>query len=1110
MAIHVALNHKTHYNFDKPIALSPHIFRLRPAPHTRTPVESYTFKISPKDHYLNWQQDPFGNYQARVVFPEKCDHLHIEIELIARLEVINPFDFFFEKSAEDFPFSYGATLEKELEPYLEKEEPSPSFLAFVKRISQEKKRTIDFLVEVNQLVNAALSYEVRLDPGVQTCEKTLERKAGSCRDYSWLLVQIFRHFGLAARFVSGYSIQLRPDEKPLEGPTGVVEDVTDLHAWTEVYVPGAGWIGLDSTSGLLTTEGHIPLACTPHYKSAAPVVGYTDPCEVSFDFSNTVQRLKEDPRVTRPYTSTQWEQIHALGLQVDTDLAANDVRLSMGGEPTFVSIDDFESKQWNTAADGVHKRQLSWDLVNRLKKEFGPGGLIHVGQGKWYPGEPIPRWSYTLYWRKDGIPLWRDPGLLASPISSGSQGALGRDSSQDFLKSIAQRLQVPSTYIQPAFEDIFYLLWEENRLSMEADPMAYDLDQPLERKQLADSLNHGLNQPKGFVLPLNWDIANQGWKSSPWPLRRKYLYLIPGNSPMGLRLPLDTLPAYTTASEKVRPERSPFEELKDLPTPQDEATHPYMDTGIQIPVVRTALCVEIREGKLCIFFPPLSYMEHYLTLLYTVEEVASEMGIPVVIEGYAPPYDYRVEQIKITPDPGVVEVNIHPSSNWEEMVEKTTHLYECARLSRLGTEKFMVDGRHTGTGGGNHITVGAMRAQDSPFLRRPDLLKSMLTFWQHHPSLSYLFSSAFVGPTSQAPRVDEAREDRLYELEVAFAQVPPPGSSVPYWIVDRLFRNLLTDMTGNTHRAEFCIDKLYSPDSLSGRLGILELRGFDMPPHKHMSLLQMLLIRALISKFWKQPYSHQLVRWGTRLHDKFLLPHYCYEDMKEVVEDLNGFGYGFDIRWFDPFFEFRFPRYGTTQIRDMSLEIRMAIEPWNVLGEEMSNSGTARFVDSSVERIQIKLEGFTEERYIILCNGVRIPLKPTAIKGEFVAGIRYKAWQPPSALHPTIGVQAPLVFDVVDTWNGRAIGGCSYYVSHPGGLAYDTFPVNAFEAESRRVNRFSDIDFSPGPLLVNPNNTRRVNVVANASHGEQAIEIPPLNISAEFPVTTDLRRVSFI
>ena len=1105
MAIHVALTHKTHYNFDKPVSLSPHIFRLRPAPHTRTPIEAYSFKLQPGGHYLNWQQDPFGNYQARVVFPEPCDHLHIEVELIARLEVINPFDFFFEESAKEYPFSYGATLGKELEPYLEKEPPSPLFRSFADQIPIEKKRTIDFLVDVNRRVNEALSYEIRLNPGVQSCEETLTRNAGSCRDFSWFMVQLFRHFGLAARFVSGYSIQLRPDEKPLEGPSGVVKDVTDLHAWVEVYVPGAGWIGLDATSGLLTTEGHIPLSCTPHYKSAAPVVGFMDPCEVSFDFSNTVQRLKEDPRVTYPYSPLQWEAIQDLGRKVDADLLSNDVRLSMGGEPTFVSIDDFESKQWNTAADGKHKRKLSWDLAEKLREEFGPGGLLHVGQGKWYPGEPLPRWSYTLYWRKDGAPLWRNPALQASPVLS---SAYSPELAHTFAQSLAQKLGIPSSYIQAAYEDIFYMLWEENRLAIDEDPLSYNLDQPLERKHLAESLERGLEHPRGYIIPLDWDFARQSWRSSPWPMKRKHLFLIPGTSALGLRLPLDTLPLYAEESPEVFPERSPFETLQELPNFDTGAGSIGNPTGIvSVPVVKTAVCLEVRNGQLFVFLPPLSYMEHYAALIHAVEEVAEQLNIRVLIEGYAPPRDYRVEQIKISPDPGVIEVNIHPSSDWEGMVDKTTRLYECARLCRLGTEKFMMDGRHTGTGGGNHITVGAMQANNSPFLRRPDLLQSMVTFWQHHPSLSYLFSSAFVGPTSQAPRVDEGREDRLYEMEVAFAQVPKPEDNFPYWVVDRIFRNLLTDITGNTHRAEFCIDKLYSPDSLSGRLGLVELRGFDMPPHKYMSLLQMLLIRALISRFWQKPYQHKMVRWGTRLHDKFLLPYFCLEDMKEVVADLQEFGYPFDIQWLAPFMEFRFPRYGTTKIQDMQLEIRMAIEPWNVLGEEMSNTGTARFVDSSVERIQVKLEGFTDERYILMCNGVRVPLKETHIQGEYVAGIRYKAWAPPSALHPTIGVHAPLVFDIVDTWNGRAIGGCTYYVSHPGGLAYDTFPINAYEAESRRVNRFSDIDFSIGPVLVNPMGARRVDIIDQVeSPIDRYIEVPPLNPSEEFPVTTDLRR----
>lgn len=1099
MSIKVALHHRTHYKFDRPVALSPHIIRLRPAPHTRTPIESYAMNISPKEHFINWQQDPFGNYLARIVFLEKATELRIDVELIADLSVINPFDFFYEESARTYPFEYSKRQLEELQPYLEIVDDGPLLNELLKEISKEEQPTTDFLVHINQTVNQKLNYNLRMNPGVQSCEQTLDVRSGSCRDFAWLMVQLLRHRGIAARFVSGYSVQLKPDQKPLEGPAGVLEDVTDLHAWAEAYIPGAGWIGLDATSGLLTTEGHIPLACVPHFESAAPVEGATDPCEVEFDFFNRVKRLHEDPRVTKPYTDKQWEAILRLGEKVDEDLVAQDVRLTIGGEPTFVSIDDMEGDEWNTAADGALKRKLAWNLAERLRDKFGPGGFLQYAQGKWYPGEPLPRWAYHIYWRKDGGTIWKNPKWLANPTIPGS---LTHIEALQFSNAFLNNLGLSPFYGHPAYEDLFYLLWEENRVPIDQDPLEADLDDPMERRTLAAQLDKGVGTPTGYVIPLDWNHGIQDWQSCRWRLRRRHLFLIPGNSPMGLRLPLDTLAK--TADTLVA--RDPMEELPEINIRSAEEIANRVDQSAQLPAIKKAVCIEVRRGHIYIFIPPMDYIEHYLELLQVIERTASELQIPIVLEGYNPPYDYRMEKMSITPDPGVIEVNIHPANSWNELVQRTDELYEEARLARLGTEKFMLDGRHTGTGGGNHITLGAARPADSPFLRRPDLLRSMLTYWQHHPSLSYLFSSTFIGPTSQAPRVDEGRDDRLYEMEIAFDQVPGPDKQVPYWLVDRIFRNLLTDITGNTHRAEFCIDKLYSPDSVNGRLGILELRGFDMPPHKQMSLVQMLLIRALVSKFWKTPYVHNPVHWGTALHDKYLLPHFCYEDMKEITEDLTRAGYPFSFDWLEPFFEFRFPHYGTVQIREMELELRMAIEPWHVLGEEMSNTGTARFVDSSLERIQVKLTGLTNNRYLLLCNGIQVPLKPTGTQGEYVAGVRYRAWQPPSALHPTLGIDAPLVFDLVDTWNNQIVGGCTYHVAHPGGRSYDTFPVNALEAQSRRINRFYDTDFTPGPLEVNPLTNRETVFTEDTSNQWKYVEEIPKVENRAFPFTLDLRR----
>ncbi|ABM36382.1 transglutaminase, N-terminal domain protein [Polaromonas naphthalenivorans CJ2] len=1085
MAIRVALHHKTSYHYDRLVSLSPHEVRLRPAPHARTPILSYSLTVTPEDHFINWQQDPYGNYIGRYVFPEKSDKLEFTVDLVADMTVINPFDFFVEKYAEFFPFSYPVQLTAELSPYLKTEEPGELLVEWVaaarRDILKKNLATNDFLVAVNQRLQGDIAYLLRMEPGVQTPEDTLQKRSGSCRDTGWLLVQIFREMGLAARFVSGYLIQLRADQASLDGPSGTEVDFTDLHAWTEVYIPGAGWIGLDPTSGMLASEGHIPLACTAMPSSAAPVTGFTDKAEVTFFHEMTITRIHEDPRVTKPYKEEDWQKIDLLGQQVDADLKRQDVRLTQGGEPTFVSIDDMDGAEWNTLAHGDKKRELAGQLMHRLKNHFAPGGMLHYGQGKWYPGEPLPRWALNIYWRIDGQPMWLDPTLFSD---ENKNDGYGYEDAERFAAELVKSLGLPAFSQIPAYEDVVQQAHLEQGLPVNLDPLQVDLKASEQRRRLARLLETGLGQVVGYVLPLkpkdlDPNIAlGTAWRTSPWPLKRDHLYLTEGDSPMGLRLPLNALPWVLPEEKEPEFDVDPFAPRTALDAGQKEkraalkARKPAPVDGNPEPrdVIHTALCVQVRNGRLHVFMPPVQRIEDYLALVTSVENTAAKLKLKLWIEGYPPPRDPRIKLLSVTPDPGVIEVNIHPAASWNELVYNMTTLYEEARLTRLGTEKFMVDGRHTGTGGGNHATLGGATAEDSPMLRRPDLLKSLITYWQNHPALSYLFSGTFIGPTSQAPRVDEARDDNLYELAIAFQQMDKvlptmqPGDKP--WMVDRLLRNLLVDLTGNTHRSEFSIDKLYSPDGPTGRLGLVEFRAFEMPPHERMSLLQMLLLRALVARFWRQPYQAKLVHWGTALHDRWMLPHFVAQDIRDVVKDLRAAGYAFEEHWFDPFIEFRFPRFGTVVYEGVEMELRQAIEPWNVLGEEMTGGGTARYVDSSVERMQLLVRGLTDGRHVIACNGRMLPLHPTGIPGEYVAGVRFRAWSPWSALHPTIRVQAPLTFDLVDTWSGRAIGGCTYHVTHPGGRSEESSPINANAAEARRFARFWAHGHTPGPMSV--------------------------------------------
>ncbi|WP_250462724.1 DUF2126 domain-containing protein [Microbulbifer litoralis] len=1044
MTTRVALRHTTEYRFDRAVTLAPHTLRLRPTPHARTPVSAYTLRIEPAEHCINWQQDPFGNYQARVVFAEKTERLKVNVEVIAEVEAINPFDFFIEPYAEQFPFSYPEALARDLAPYLEIRERGPLLRQYLHGLDRHRQPLVEFLVALNQRLYSDIRYCQRMDAGVQDGEETLLQRTGSCRDSAWLLVQLLRHLGLAARFASGYLVQLAADEPE---PGAPAKDFTDLHAWAEVFVPGAGWVGLDPTSGLLAGEAHIPLACTPSPESAAPVTGSTEPCEVTFRYCNSIERLRDTPRVTRPYSEEQWLAIDALGERIERDLQAQDVRLTMGGEPTFVSADDRAHPQWNTEAAGDEKLSLARELLLRLQRRFAPGAVRQHGHGKSYPGEEAPRWALGCYWLKNGEPLWRDENLLADPRRDYGSG---NGDAQRFLQALGAELELEVACILPAFEDRALIDWKRRQLPVDLDPEKLSESDDRKLRQLARHLQLDTGEPAGFVLPLSHCRRGDSWRTERWRLRNGRLTLLLGDAPLGLRLPLAALPGGGDGREPVR----------------------------------TALAVQAVRGCLHVFLPPLQALDAWIELVAAIERVAAAERRPVVLQGYGPPRDPRLQRLLLTPDPGVLEVNIQPAANWREIVDNTGALFEEARQLRLSPYKFLSDGRQVGSGGGNHIALGGATVADSPLLRRPDLLRSLVTCWQRHPSLSYVFSGLFVGPTSQAPRVDQGRDEALYELEIAFRQLRPGMAPEQ---LDRALRHLFVDITGSRHRSEFCVDKLYPSEAGAegGRLGVLELRGFEMPPHPRMALVQLLLLRCLVAHFWRRPLQGRLVRWGTQLQDRFLLPHFVWRDLCELCGELNDAGYHFDPQWLRPFMAFRFPRFGEVQLGDLSLELRWAIEPWQVLGESVHSGASARPVDSSMERLQVRLTGAGGDRYLLACNGRRVPLRATGRGDERVAGVRYRAHSLADSLHPEIRVHTPLVFDLVDTWSGRAIGGCTFHSCYPSGRRCQAPPVNGLEAEARRAQRLQKFGHTPG-------------VAENLP--------PPEEIDDEYPYTLDLRR----
>jgi uncharacterized protein (DUF2126 family)/transglutaminase-like putative cysteine protease len=1073
------LQHRSRYGYEKPATLGPHTIRLRPATHTKAKIETYGLHVDPPCK-LQWQQDPAGNHVARLTFdatPVKA--LELLVEMAVDVRPVNPFDFFVDAACMTMPFAYPPELTQDLSPYLDTSDSEyahgEGFDAFQRDLPVSGK-TIDVLVALNRAVHDRLRYVIREEPGVWTPEETLREGRGSCRDSAVLLVALFRSRGLAARFVSGYLIQLTDEGMIPDEPKGVSRDVVDLHAWAEVYLPGGGWVGFDGTSGLLCGEGHIPLACSARPLAAAPLDGTSDVVATDLSFEMKVGRLGHEPRPTAPFPEETWTELVASGDRVDLALNEHKIELTVGGEPTFTSRLHPEEPEWNEGALGPTKWRQGLALASALRERIARGAVILHGSGKQYPGESLPRWTLDVIYRRDGASLARNRPL--GPPSSPTLADARR-----VLEALSTRLGVDADLAQPGFEDPWPQLHEESMVALGVDPHKADLKDSEARRRLARLLDRGLTTEVGFALPL--EAAPPGstdrWLSDRWTFRRERLYLIPGESPMGLRLPLDSIgghppgPPDEESHESPDPRRGDLEgeakqaklreAARSLPLGAADAQEPKPRRS-SIRGIRTALCIEPRDGMLFVFLPPLKSAESFCDLVRAVDDVSAALDIPVMVEGYPPPKSPELLHFLVTPDPGVLEVNLPPTRTSRQHTELLEKVFEAALHSGLTAEKYQLDGRQAGSGGGNHITLGGPTPMSSPFVRRPDLLASLLTFGQHHPSLSYLFTGLFVGPTSQAPRVDEARHDALYELEIALARAQQEGGDPPPpWLSDALFRHMLVDVSGNTHRAEFCIDKLFDPGTPHGRQGIVELRAFEMPPHVRMAVAEIALVRSLVASFVKAPYRGRLVRWGQVLHDRFLLPTWLWRDFEEILGHLDRSGLPLPPEAYRAQLEFRCPIIGALQAGDVRLELRNAIEPWNVLGEEMSRTGTARYVDSSMERVEVRADGLVPERHVVTVNGHTLPLRPTGSAGEHVGGVRFRAWAPPHSLHPHLGIHHPLRFDVLDTWAKRSMGACAYHVWHPEGQGYNKPPLTRFEASARRAQRFTSASPTPYPAV---------------------------------------------
>lgn len=1011
----VAITHRIEQGLPHPTQLPTQWLRLRPAPHARARITAYSLAVDAEPHFINWLRDPFENHLARLDLPEPVGSLDLTVEIVADLVPINPFDFLTEPYAAGFPFEYPAQLLKELQPYLQVEKPGPRLRRWFAELDATQATTLERLSDVNGRVHAAHTPVPGPVPTALDPEQLLDRDTCTCWEQAWLLTLSLRHLGLAARFACGYRVDLAAD------PSG--NDSVAFHAWSEVFLPGAGWIGLDPATVLFTNETYLPLASTPDPMRARPILDSQRRLLDVHSERLSVRRLVPEP-ATWPYTTSQWSDIQALGRQVQRDHAELGLEATLGVSLTLTSPKNAEAPEWNFAALGDSKRDAARSLLARLQHRLAPGGVTQEGQGQWYAGEGLPRWRLGCFFRADGVPVWRDPARLG-----GGHGDFTPGDARAMAESLADELGIARACVVAAFEDPLH---EESRARAFPNPAAGDLRDPARRRELAERLSEATGVATGFVLPLRWDHGAERFVSGTWVFRRSRLYLIPGESSLGYRLPLGSLVDDPEGQREAQMQRSPFEALDPL---ADYASDARAPDGVGLPPAtehppRTGLGVEARSGRLHVFLPPLSHLEHYLQLVAAIERAARANDVTVVIEGYDPPEDPRLLRFSLQPEAGVLRVTLPQTGAWDRQLELLSAAYAQARRCGLEPERVMEDGQRLPAGGGGRMTVGGTRPADSPWLVRPDILCGLIAYFQRHPSLSYFFAGPLVGDGGDAPRPDEGRDEAVYELSIALSRLSGKHAVGP-WYPDRVLRHLLADTKGDLKRAEIRTDQLYSPEQAGMRLGRVIIGAFETAPEERTAALQTLLLHGLLSRFARVGDDAKLVRWGTALHDRFMLPQALWQDLGSVISDLNDAGHPFQLEWFQPILALRFPVLGHVQLGAIALELQRAHEPWPLLAEEVSGGGMSRFLDMANERMQVRLSGLTPERYTLVCNDRSVPLQATGVHGEYVAGVRYKVWNPPATMHPTRPAVASLVFDLLDTWTGRVVGGCTYVPRPP-------------------------------------------------------------------------------